>query len=91
MARSYLPNSHSWSHRQVSIDGHIFFHRHCEVCLRDFAMTQRDGLWRAVHQGALRFDFLDDETNHRWTTEECPGRPHAKANGQRTQPSLRRV
>ena len=73
MARSYLPNSHSWSRRQVTLDGHIFFHRHCEACLRDFAMTQADGIWRAVHLGTLQFDFLDHETNRRWTTEECPG------------------
>ena len=93
MARSYLPKSHRWSRRQVSIDGRIFFHRHCEACLRDFVMTQQDGIWRAVHLGALQFDFLDDETNRRWTTEECSGHPlHGEANSERIERSgLNRV
>jgi len=72
--RYYLQESHQWVRRKVKIDGTTIFHRQCRTCRRDFVMSAGKGYWVAVHVGLLGFDLLDEETNHRWVSEECPGR-----------------
>jgi len=74
-AGSHLATTHDWSEQEVQIDGCTFFHRQCQVCLRDFARSSRDEEWRAVHVGVLKFDFLEDEITRRWVSEDCPGHP----------------
>ena len=68
-----LLRNHKWIQNQITIGDRTFFHRQCEICRRDLAMLVDDGKWRAVHIGALDFDFLDDNTTRRWTREDCPG------------------
>ena len=73
MSEINLLRSHKWIQNQIRIGDRIFFHRQCQVCGRDLAMLVDEGEWRAVHIGAIDFDFLDDETTKRWNWEECPG------------------
>jgi len=87
MARFPFSTNHSWSRRQIQIDGRSFFHRQCLVCRRSFARPTDDPEWRAVHVGVLSLDFLDDETTERWMSETCTGRAlSGEANGERIQP-----
>lgn len=69
----HLADSHDWHRRNVVVNGNPVFHRQCRTCRRDFVMAADAGCWRAVHIGLLRFDFLDEETNRRWVSEDCPG------------------
>jgi hypothetical protein len=75
MARLYTSTTHDWSEQEVKIEGRTFFHRHCQICMRDFARSSCNEEWRAVHVGLLKFDLLDEETSRRWVSEDCPRRP----------------
>jgi hypothetical protein len=72
-----LANSHQWVRRRVSVNGKLFYHRQCSVCRRDFVMAADTGYWKSAHIGLLGFDFLNEETDRSWLSEECPGRPLA--------------
>jgi hypothetical protein len=72
MTNDHLSDSHQWVHRKVEIDGKTLFHRQCTACGRDFVMGAETGGWRAVHVGLFEFDFLDEETDERWVSAECP-------------------
>jgi hypothetical protein len=82
--RSNLPKGHNWVRRKIirrtfirrklKVDGQAVFHRQCRICRRDFVLSAEVGAWRAAHVGLLGFDFLGEETNQRWLSEECPRR-----------------
>jgi hypothetical protein len=78
MANVQLSGSHHWARRKVRIGGKTFFHRQCIACRRDFVISGSTGGWQAAHIGLLGFDFLDEQTNRKWVSNECPGRqiPH---------------
>lgn len=87
MGRYHLLTTHLWSEQQVTIAHRTFFHRQCQICGRDFVRLLDEGEWRAVHVGGLSFDFLSDETGHRWIFEDCPGkRLPGEGNDERIQP-----
>ena len=67
--------SHQCNGREVQIDGQTFLHLHCRRCGRDFAKRVDGTEWRAVHLGIFQFNLLDELTQKRWTSEECPGQP----------------
>lgn len=73
MSEINLRENHKWIRNLIMIADRIVFHRQCERCGRDLAMSVDDGEWRAVHVGALDFDFLDDQTTRRWIEGDCPG------------------
>jgi hypothetical protein len=54
---------------------------------RDFARLLNEGEWRAVHLGVLKFNLLNEETNRRWVSEDCPGkRLPGEGNDERIKP-----
>jgi hypothetical protein len=63
------------SDREVKVAGELYKHRRCERCRRDFVVPPGGSDWVAAHVGLLEFILLDDETNHQWLSEECPGAP----------------
>jgi hypothetical protein len=84
MGQGPISRGHRWRVREVRMDDEIYVHRQCLVCRRDLVRPPDVGVWKAVHVGGLRFDFLDEETTRRWLTEECPGEMlPSEANSQR--------
>src|SRR5438270_3102056 len=74
MKYGQISDSHDWARREVEVGTRRFFHRQCRKCGRDFVMSADDGEdWRAVHVQLTSFVDLDDATNARWLSEECPG------------------
>jgi hypothetical protein len=70
-----LPVGHVWSYREVQIKGKAYAHRQCRKCGRDFVMLPGSARWTAVHVGVFEFVPLEDDTNSRWMSQLCPGRP----------------
>jgi hypothetical protein len=79
MNREHTLQTHVWSDgttpRRVDQDGQTVFHRHCELCWREFAMGI-GGLpdWEAAYVSVFRIEPLTKEVSQRWLTEECPRR-----------------
>ena len=68
-----VARGHMWRVRELRLGEETYLHRHCLNCQRDLVLHRSTTAWKAVHLGAFRFDYLDEETSLRWLTEDCPG------------------
>jgi hypothetical protein len=74
-----MPGTDVWkSHdlvpdQEVKVVGQTYKQRRCERCRRNFVIPPGGREWRAVYVGVFEFTLLDDETNRRWLSEQCPG------------------
>ena len=64
---------HLWRVRELRLEKETYLHRHCLRCGRDLVLHKNSTEWKAVHVGAFRFDYLDEQTSLKWRTDHCPG------------------
>jgi hypothetical protein len=67
--------SHNGDIRKVQLADRSYLHFRCRNCQRDFATEAEPAEWKAAHIGIFRFNFLDELTTKRWTSERCLGQP----------------
>jgi hypothetical protein len=76
-----MPGRNLWRGHELVLDrkamvaGEAYKQQRCERSPARFRDNTGTSEWTGVHVGLLGFILLDDETNRRWLSEECPGAP----------------